>query len=48
VRVGTCGTFHRSWLLLPRYRSHGRLLVTMRASSNGQLSRLAARSIVIH
>jgi hypothetical protein len=48
VHVGTCGTFHRSWLLLPRYRNHGRLLVTMRASSNGLLSRLAARSIVIH
>jgi len=48
VRVGVCGTFSRNWLLLPRYRSHGRLLVTMRASSNGQLSRLAARSITIH
>jgi hypothetical protein len=48
VHLGTCGTFHRSWLLLPRYRSPGRLLVTMRASSNGRLSRLAARSIVIH
>jgi hypothetical protein len=48
VRVGVCGTFSRNWLLLPRYRSPGRLLVTMRASSGGQLSRLASRSIVIH
>ena len=48
VHLGACGTFHRSWLLLSRYRSHGRLLVTMRASSNGRLSRLAARSIMIH
>lgn len=48
VRLGSCGTFHRSWLLLSRYKSPGRLLVTMRASSNGRLGRLAARSIVIH
>jgi len=48
VRVATCNTFSRHWLLLPRYRSPGRLLVTMRASSNGQLSRLASRSITIH
>jgi hypothetical protein len=48
VRVGVCGTFSRNWLLLPRYRRPGRLLVTMRASSSGQLSRLASRSIVIH
>jgi hypothetical protein len=47
VRVGTCGTFSRNWLLLARFRSHGRLLVTMRAASNGLLSRLAAASIVI-
>jgi hypothetical protein len=48
VRTGACGAFHRSWLLLSRFRSPGRLLVTMRASSNGRLSGLAARSIVIH
>lgn len=45
VRVAACGTFSRHWTLLPRFRSHGRLLVTMRASSNGQLSKLAARSL---
>jgi hypothetical protein len=48
VAVGSpCGTFAKHWLLLPRYRHPGRLLVTLRASSNGQLSRLASRSIVI-
>jgi hypothetical protein len=48
VRVGVCNTFSRNWLLLGRYRHPGRLLVTMRASSGGQLSRLASRSIFIH
>jgi hypothetical protein len=47
VRVGSCAAFSRHWLLLPRYRHPGRLLVTLRASSNGQLSKLASRSIVI-
>lgn len=48
VTISTCGTFNKHWLLLPRFRSPGRLLVTMRGSSNGQLSALASRSIVIH
>lgn len=48
VEVGSCNTFSRHWLLLPRFRSPGRLLVTMRASSHGELSSLAERSIVIH
>jgi len=48
VRVGVCVTFSRNWLLLSRYRHPGRLLVTMRAASSGQLSRLASRSIFIH
>jgi hypothetical protein len=47
VTVGSCNTFSKHWLLLPRFRSPGRLLVTMRASSNGQLSMLASRSLVI-
>jgi hypothetical protein len=47
VRVSSCGAFSKSWPLLARFRSHGRLLVTMRASSHGQLSRLASRSIFI-
>jgi hypothetical protein len=47
VTVGTCGTFGKHWLLLARFRKHGRLLVTMRAAKNGQLSSLASRSILI-
>lgn len=48
VRVSSsCNTFSRHWLLLGRFRSSGRLLVTMRASSHGQLSTLASRSIVL-
>lgn len=48
VVVSACNAFSRHWLLLPRFRSPGRLLVTMRVSSHGQLSRLAERSIVLH
>jgi hypothetical protein len=49
VQVGTCNAFSRHWLLLRRFRSPGRLLVTMRATdSRGALSRLASRSILIH
>ena len=47
VSVGTCGTYSKHWLLLARYRTPGRLLVTMRGAKNGQLSNLASRSIVI-
>lgn len=47
VQVGVCGTFTKHWLLLARFRSPGRLLVTMRASSHGLLSTLASRSILI-
>lgn len=48
VRVGVCNTFARHWLLLSRFRSPGRLLVTLRASHNALLSRLASRTLVIH
>ena len=49
VRVIGCGTFHKAWTLLARFRSPGRFLVTLRATdSAGALSRLAARSIVLH
>ena len=47
VTVGSCGTFSKHWLLLARFRTHGRLLVTMRAAKSGRLSTLASRSIVI-
>src|SRR5579859_919256 len=49
VRIVGCGTFHKEWLLLSRFRSPGRFLVTLRAAdSAGALSKLAARSIVLH
>lgn len=49
VVIQRCATVRRHWTLLKRYRHPGRrLVVTVRASSHGQLSRLAQRSIVIH
>jgi len=49
VRIVSCGTFSRHWLLLARYRSPGRYLVTLRATDKtGALSRLASRSLVLH
>ena len=48
VVVGSCNAFSRNWLLLSRFRSPGRLLVTMRASSHGQLSALAEHGLTIH
>ena len=49
VQVVACGSFSKHWLLLPRYRHPGRLLVTLRAEDrNGAMSKLASRSIVIH
>jgi hypothetical protein len=44
----TCGTYSRSWLLIPRFRSPGRLVVTLRAQDNkGSLSRIVSRSVRI-
>ena len=41
-----CGTFARNWLLIPRFRAHGRYTVTVRAlDQSRKLSRLAVRSI---
>ena len=49
VFVSHCGTFSRHWLLLARFRSPGRFLVTMRAlDRTGALSTLHSRSIVFH
>jgi len=49
VQVVSCASFSKHWLLLPRYRHPGHLLVTLRGEDrNGRLSRLASRSIVIH
>jgi hypothetical protein len=44
----TCGTYARNWLLIKRFRSKGRLVVTLRAADgSGKLSRLVSRSIAI-
>jgi hypothetical protein len=44
-----CGAYARSWALLKRFRSSGRLVVTLRASdADGRLSRLVSRSVTIH
>jgi hypothetical protein len=49
VSVSHCGTFSRHWLLLARFRSPGRFLVTLRAQDRtGALSVLRSRSIVFH
>jgi hypothetical protein len=46
--VTPCATYTRHWLLLRRYRSRGRLVVTLRAQdSAGRLSLLTTRSIII-
>lgn len=42
----SCGTYARSWVLLKRFRSHGRVVVTLRAADkSGSLSRLVSRSV---
>jgi signal peptidase I len=44
----SCGTFARNWLLIKRFRSPGRLVVTLRAADQGgHLSRLVSRSVTI-
>jgi hypothetical protein len=50
VRVAVCGSFSKKWLLLPRYRHHGRRYVaTLRArDAKGALSRLASKSLIVH
>jgi hypothetical protein len=48
VTPSTCGTYARNWKLIPRFRSPGKLVVTLRArDSDGSLSRLVSRSIRI-
>jgi hypothetical protein len=47
VSVATCGTFARHWTLIPRFRTRGRFVVTLRAvDSSSALSRLVSRAIV--
>lgn len=44
----SCGTYARHWALIKRFRSHGRLVVTLRAQDrSGKLSRLVSRSVTI-
>jgi hypothetical protein len=42
----SCGTYARSWALIKRFRSQGRLVVTLRAADrSGKLSRLVSRGL---
>jgi hypothetical protein len=42
-----CGTYSRNWSLIPRFRGHGRFVVTLRAQDrSGRLSRIVSRSLV--
>jgi hypothetical protein len=46
VTVTSCNTFARHWSLIPRFRSPGRFVVTLRAAdASGGLSRLVSRSL---
>lgn len=48
IRVATCATTTRHWLLIPRFRSPGRFVVTLRAQdASGRLSRLVSRGLTI-
>ncbi|HEY4347651.1 MAG TPA: hypothetical protein VGM80_08670 [Gaiellaceae bacterium] len=44
-----CGTHARNWMLIPRYRHHGRLTSTLRAvDKSGATSRTVSRSLFFH
>jgi len=46
VRVADCGSFSRSWLLISRFRGHGKFVVTLRAQDTSRrLSRLVSRAV---
>jgi len=46
-RALSCGTFSRTWRPAPRFRTHGRYIVTLRAAdTSGGLSRIVSRSLV--
>jgi hypothetical protein len=48
VYPSLCGTYARNWLLIQRFRSPGRFVVTLRARDNhGLMSALASRSLRI-
>jgi hypothetical protein len=43
-----CGTYARSWILIKRFRSPGRLVVSLRAADKfGSLSRIVSRGLTI-
>lgn len=47
TRTASCGTFVRSWIPAPRFRTRGRFVVTLRAiDTSGALSRLVSRSLL--
>jgi hypothetical protein len=49
VTPQSCGTYARNWVLLKRFRTHGRVAVTLRAADrSGSLSRLVSRGVIIH
>jgi len=47
TRSASCGTFSRSWIPAPRFRTPGRYVVTLRAvDTSNALSRIVSRSLV--
>jgi hypothetical protein len=46
VRPSGCAVYARSWVLIPRFRAHGRFVVSLRAiDSSGKSSRTVTRSV---
>ena len=46
VHPAGCGTYSRNWVLIPRFRAHGKFVVTLRAVDKSQrLSKLTTRSV---
>jgi hypothetical protein len=47
TRTASCGTYSRSWIPAPRFRTAGRYVVTLRAvDTSNALSRIVSRSLV--
>jgi hypothetical protein len=47
TRTASCGTYSRSWVPAPRFRTKGRYVVTLRAvDTSNALSRIVSRSLV--
>jgi hypothetical protein len=47
TRTASCGTYTRSWIPAPRFRTRGRYVVTLRAvDTSNALSRIVSRSLV--